>query len=312
MKYFNKTHAIIMLIILLAYSQITLHQKLENLESQLLTIQSEVLNTRSTVSNQLYQLNRSEQMYHFEGFNVIDHALDLEKETLTLSFELTFTKMPINGEVKLEISDTDKRLIAFDLHGYEQPNTTDAIYVNKAVISLDGQDNRFKGEMVLDLNKNYNFALLVGDGNEQSKESIGIIAAQEWFKSPSTISVAMRGLSIAAPSSGQFHYDLFIGNQNSREYRYDYYHKSLFTFDAIERIPSNAFKAITYRIYYKDVLLDTFEVTDMKWENDAIKITDSVKFVSDINASDSHIFKFVVTLTTLDGETFESEYIAAY
>lgn len=302
-----------MLIILLAYSQITLHQKIDSLTSQLSSIQSEVSSTRGYISNELYQLNQSEQMYHFEGFNVLDKTLSLDHETLKISFELTFTKMPVNGDLKLEISSTDERLITYSPYGFEQPYDSDSLYHLKETITLEGSNNRYTGEILLDLNKNYAFAILVDDGKEQSKESIGVIAAQEWFKSPSNISVIMNGLSITAPSGGQFSFDLYVGNHASDDpYQYDYYNKSLFDFNTLERIASDDIKSITYKIYYKESLLDTVEVTDLKWENNAIKITDSVAFVADINKSDQHTFRFEVTLITITGETFESEYIGIY
>ena len=209
MKYFNKTHALILLIILLAFSQMTLHQKLEHLSSHLSSIQSEILNTRSLISSELYQLNQSESMYLFESFNVLTHELDLEKETLKLKFDLTFLKLPENGEVKIEISDKSERLYSSEPYGFEQ---SEASYTFKEIIVLEGDNNRYIGEMVLDLNRNYAFSLLVGDGGQQSKESLGTISALEWFKSPNTISVSMNGLSINAPSSGRFSFDLFIGN----------------------------------------------------------------------------------------------------
>ena len=102
-----KTVLLLLLALSLIYFQINTSQKLVNMENQVSMMRNEIVGINNLVSQQNYMITEEKADYLFYGLTTENEKLNAKVGVLSMKMNLSFTKLPADAKVFLEVQGTE-------------------------------------------------------------------------------------------------------------------------------------------------------------------------------------------------------------
>jgi len=317
MKINNVRIAAVILIFALVISQVTLYNKIENLENLNMNLQNMLYGIQSSVSQQNYMITTEKADYLIQGISCDKVKINKKVNVLNLTMSVLFDKLPADAIVSLEYRGTTNHLPSMKMEPVYSTNESvnTVTYGSPQTITLlTPSTNLYESEINLDLGQNYEFSILIETKDASFREVIGIIPALEWADPDYSVKVEMKELSVMTPDNGRFEYTAKLDENylSFDEYAIPY-GKVLYNFQGQEYTPSAKVSAVTFNIYYKDALIDQGKLvynTSTDLESPAWEISDVCKFKADIKSDTTKDLRIDFAIGYEDGKTKKSTWWA--
>lgn len=317
MKINNNMIAAIILIIALLISQVTLFNKIDNLENQYANLQNLLYGVQSSLSQQNYMITTEKADYIIQGISCDKVLINNKSGILTLNMSISFDKLPADAVVSMDYRGTTNHLPSIKLDPmfsssesvenltYGSPQTT---------VLMKTSPNLYASEFNLDLGQNYEFTVLIETKDEAYREVIGLIPALEWSEPNYAVQVEMKTLGVTTPDNGRFEFNAKLEHPF---YAYDEYvmpyGKVLYNFQNIEKKIAPEIASIEYRVYFKDELVDQGELAYQERVQPEIstwEVSDVSKFKADMQTDYIRELRMDFVIVDVDGNTTKSTWWA--
>lgn len=309
-----KTVLLLLLALSLIYFQINTSQKLVNMENQISMMRNEIIGINNLVSQQNYMITEEKADYLFYGLTTENEKLNAKVGVLSMNMNLSFTKLPADAKVFLEVQGTKDH--------YQFPKGEPGIDIDltNALIKYDASNtyefranglNQFTSNMTFDMNQNYKVTLVIKTPTETFSEILGVIAALEWSEPAQYPIVEVVNLS-SVSSTANFIYKLSLVSLTELNNGFEFYNaKSLYDFknlsdnQTVDLDVINKVINASYKITYMDKVIKEGELTPYvhpETGSDGWKADDKVEFEVDASADYGSAIQIEFTITDKNGK----------
>ena len=304
-----KTVLLLLLAFSLIYFQINSSQKLVNMENQLNMLRNEINGINGLVSQQNYMITEEKADYRFYGITYENEKLNAKVGVLSMKMNLSFTKLPADAEVFLEVQGTKDHFqstkgepgIGIDMANAEVTYDAPQAFEFKS----DGL-NLYSSDMTFDIGQNYKVTLVIKTPTDTFSETLGVIAALEWSEPAQYPAVEVVTLS-SVSNTANFIYKLSLASFAELNNGFEFYDaKSLYDFKKLNadnnvlEVVNDVVKA-SYKITYMDKVIKEGEMTPYihpETGSDGWKADDKVEF--EVDASTDYASALQIEFTTID------------
>jgi len=305
-----KTVLLLLLALSLIYFQINTSQKLVNMENQLSMMSNEIVGIKNLVSQQNYMITEEKADYIFYGITYENEKLNAKLGVLSMKMDLSFTKLPADSKVFLDIQSTKDHYQSTNGDpgmGIDMANA-DVNYDTSQVFAFNADSlNRYSSDMTFDIGQNYKVTLVIETPTDTFREILGVIAALEWSEPAQFPTVEVVNLS-SVSNTANFIYKLSLASLAELNSGFEFYDtKSLYDFNKLYADNNSALEVVnevvkaSYKITYLDKVIKEGEMTPYVHPETGVagwKADDKVEFEIDDTADYSSAIK--IEFTTID------------
>jgi hypothetical protein len=283
------------------------------MENQLNLLRNEINGINGLVSQQNYMMTAEKADYMFYGLTTENEKLNAKVGILSMKMNLSFTKLPADAKVFLEVQGTKDH--------YQFPKGEPGIDIDmtNALIKYDASNtyefstdglNHFTSDMIFDIGQNYKVTLVIKTPTDTFSEILGVIAALEWSEPAQYPIVEVVNLS-SVSNKANFIYKLSLASLTELNNGFEFYNaKSLYNFNQLNadnnalEIVNDVVKA-SYKISYMDKVIKEGEMTPYvhpETGSDGWKADDKVEFEVDASADYGSALQIEFTITDENGK----------
>jgi len=305
-----KTVLLLLLAFSLIYFQINSSQKLVNMEAQLNMLRNDINGVHGLVSQQNYMITAEKADYMFYGLTTENEMLNAKAGVLSMKMNLSFTKLPADAAVFLEVQGTKDHFPFINgdpVVSIEMAN--DVMHYDAAQAYVFEEDglNLYASDMTFDIGQNYKVTLVIKTATDTFREMLGVIAALEWSEPAQIATVEIINLS-SVSKTANFSYKMglvsFAESNNGFELNdsknlYDF--RNLSANQSIDLdVISKVVKA-SYKITYFDKVIKEGELLPYvhpETNTEGWNVEDKVEF--EVDASTDYASALQVEFKTTD------------
>jgi hypothetical protein len=283
------------------------------MENQVSMMRNEIIGINNLVSQQNYMITEEKADYLFYGITYEDEKLNAKVGALSMKMNLSFTKLPADAKVFLEVQGTKDHFqstkgepgIGIDMANAEVTYDAPQAFEFKA----DGL-NLYASDMIFDIGQNYKVTLVIKTPTNTFSEILGVIAALEWSEPAQYPMVEVVTLS-SVSNTANFIYKLSLASLAELNNGFEFYDaKSLYDFNQLN-VENNALKVVndivkaSYKISYMDKVIKEGEMTPYvhpETGSDGWKADDKVEFEVDASTDYASALQIEFTMTDENGK----------
>lgn len=302
-KKVGKTVLAISIAVMLIF-QVMILREFNELKMRIQYLQSEMGGVSSRISNQTYTMQMENALYRLSGIEFEDVTVRKTPGVLAMKMLVRFDKLPANAVVKMAYRGTSDSFNDSEQH-YESEQT---------VALVEKTENVYLFDANFDVNKNYEFSIVISGSGEQVKETLGVLPILEWSQNTHQIQVTTSFLGVNSPDNGRlsFKLELFksgLHNYENYSIAHSYPVKSLYDFSKLENPFEMDVVEAAYRIYYRDTLIKDGKLVAESQIDGYWYVTDEATFKADINGDYATGFRVEVDTLTSGGtiKTYKTE-----
>ncbi len=302
-----KTVLLLLLACSLIYFQINTSQKLVNMEAQLNMLRNDINGIHGLVSQQNYMMTAEKADYIFYGLTTENEKLNAKAGVLSMKMNLSFTKLPADAAVFLEVQGTKDHFPPVNGEpGVSIEMTKDYDAAQAYVFEADGL-NLYASDMTFDIGQNYKVTLVIKTATDTYSEMLGVIAALEWSEPAQYATVEVLNLS-SVSKTANFSYKMGLVSLAESNNGFEFYDsKNLYDFRNLSAnqtidldVISKVVKA-SYKITYLDKVIKEGELTPYVHPEtlaEGWNVEDKVEF--EVDASTDYASALQVEFKTTD------------
>ena len=309
-----KTVLILLLAFSLIYFQINTSQKLVTMENQLNMLRNEINGINGLVSQQNYMMAAEKADYMFYGLTTENEKLNAKVGVLSMKMNLSFTKLPADSKVFLEVQGTKDHFQSIKGEpgiGIDMANAVVMYDASQTFEFIADGFNQYTSDMTFDIGQNHKVTLVIKTPTDTFSEMLGVIAALEWSEPAQYPTVEVVSLS-SVSSTANFIYKLSLASLAELNNGFEFYDvKSLYDFSKLGVANSSALEVVndivkaSYKITYLDKVIKEGTMTPYvhpETGSDGWKADDNVEFEVDASADYGSALQIEFSITDKNGK----------